>query len=171
MGKFLKSSWKEVGKVLHYTEFGISHTEVPGEVALCIYISGCQNRCMECHYPELQRTDYGELVSEYFEQILDLYHEYTTCVCFMGEGEESEIVRRELLACVQESHNRGYTCCLYSGRDVEIEEWMKVFDYVKIGSYQKDRGALCERTTNQQMWKRMNNGSYEDITYQFWNED
>ena len=160
-----------MGKVLHYTEFGISHTEVPSEVALCIYISGCQNRCIECHYPELQQTDYGELMSEYFEQILDLYHEYTTCVCFMGEGEQSEIVRRELLAYVQESHNRGYTCCLYSGRDVEIEEWMKDFDYVKIGSYQKDKGALCERTTNQHMWKRMNNGSYEDITYQFWNED
>ena len=92
-------------------------------------------------------------------------------MCFMGEGEQSEIVRRELLAYVQESHNRGYTCCLYSGRDVEIEEWMKVFDYVKIGSYQKDKGALCERTTNQHMWKRMNNGSYEDITYQFWNVD
>lgn len=38
MGKFLKSSWKEVGKVLHYTEFGISHTEVAGEEALLITI-------------------------------------------------------------------------------------------------------------------------------------
>ena len=38
MGKFLKSSWKEVGKVLHYTEFGISHAEVPGEVAPLITI-------------------------------------------------------------------------------------------------------------------------------------
>lgn len=59
-------------------------------------------------------------MSEYFGQILELYHEYTICVCFMGEGEDSKSRKRELLAYVRESHNRGYRCCLYSGRDVEI---------------------------------------------------
>lgn len=156
--------------MLHYTEFCISHMEVPNEVALCIYISGCKNKCPECHYPELQRPDYGELVSEYFKQILDLYHEYTTCVCFMGEGEESEDSRKELLSYVKECHKRGYRCCLYSGRDVELEEWMRDFDYIKLGSYQKDRGALSEMTTNQRMWMRTRQGSFEDITYLFWDE-
>ncbi len=29
--------------------------------------------------------------------ILDLYHEYTTCVCFMGEGDGSETSKAEIL--------------------------------------------------------------------------
>lgn len=87
----------------------------------------------------------------------------------MGEGEESENSRRELLAYVKESHSRGYKCCLYSGRDADVEKWMKDFDYIKLGSYQKDRGALSEKTTNQKMWMRTVQGNFEDITYLFWN--
>ena len=31
----------------------------------------------------------------------------------------------------------GKRVCLYSGRDVEPENWMNVFDYIKVGSYQQ----------------------------------
>jgi len=156
--------------VLHYVEFGISHMEVPMETTLCIYISGCQNGCVNCHYPELQNANEGEVLSDYFEQILDLYHEYTTCVCFMGEGDCSANSRTELLQYVREVHNRGYKVCLYSGRDTVIEDWMKSFDYVKLGSYIEEYGPLTNRTTNQKMWKRQTDGSYMDITRLFWED-
>ncbi|MBE5952317.1 MAG: hypothetical protein E7260_12180 [Lachnospiraceae bacterium] len=156
--------------MLHYVEFGISHTEVPTETALCIYISGCQNRCINCHYPELQNVDAGEVLSDYFEQILDLYHEYTTCVCFMGEGDGSANSRLELLQYTEELHNRGYKACLYSGRDTVIEDWMKQFDYVKLGSYKEQFGPLTSRTTNQKILERLSDGSYADITKLFWED-
>lgn len=157
--------------MLHYVEFGISHMEVPYDSALCIYISGCQNRCRECHYPELKNADEGEVLSDYFEQMLDLYHEYTTCVCFMGEGECSTDSRMELLQYVQEAHNRGYKVCLYSGRDTVIEDWMKSFDYVKTGSYIERFGPLTSKTTNQKMWCKLPDGSFTDITELFWEEE
>lgn len=157
--------------MLYYTEFGLSHMEVPGEATLCIYISGCPNKCINCHYVELQRPDYGELLSEYFGQILDLYHEYATCVCFMGEGDGAEESIYEMLGYVQECNNRGYKSCLYSGRDTIIEDWMKVFDYVKLGSYREERGPLISETTNQRMWKRISNNEFEDITCRFWNRE
>lgn len=155
-------------KVLHYIEFGLTHMEVPGEVTLCIYISGCPNKCANCHYVELQQVDAGELLASYFSQILDLYHEYFSCVCFMGEGDASVDSRNELLSYVQESHKRGYRCCLYSGRDTVIEEWMKQFDYVKLGSYREECGPLTKKTTNQRIWMRKSDNVFEDITYQFW---
>lgn len=60
--------------MLHYVEFGLSHMEVPGETALCIYISGCTNRCVNCHYTDLQQVSFGEMLAIYFEKMLDLYH-------------------------------------------------------------------------------------------------
>lgn len=156
--------------MLHYVEFGLSHMEVPMETALCIYISGCQNRCVNCHYPELQNANEGEILSDYFEQILDLYHEYTTCVCFMGEGDCSADSRMELLQYIRDVHSRGYKACLYSGRDTVIEDWMKPFDYVKLGSYKEEFGPLTNRTTNQKMWERLLDGSYTDITKLFWQD-
>ena len=126
--------------MLHYVEFGLSHMEVPGEAAICIYISGCPHKCVKCHYKELQQVDSGEMLAIYFGQILDLYHEYATCVCFMGEGDSSKESRYEMLGYVQKCNERGYRTCLYSGRDTVIEEWMNQFDYVKLGSYCEECG-------------------------------
>lgn len=153
--------------MLYYTEFGLSHMEVPGETSLCIYISGCPNRCINCHYRELQQVDFGEMLTAYFEQILDLYHEYITCVCFMGEGDGSESSREEMLRYVQISNARGYKTCIYSGRDTIIEEWMQKLDYVKLGSYREKFGPLTSETTNQRMWMK-EAGRYIDITGKFW---
>lgn len=153
--------------MLRYIEFGITHMEVPSETTLCIYLSGCPHRCKDCHYPELQQADSGEVLSESFEMILDLYHEFTTCVCFMGEGDGSATSKAEMLRYVNNCHERGYKCCLYSGRDTIIEEWMQKFDYVKLGSYQAECGPLTSVTTNQKMLMKTQ-GKYEDITNRFW---
>ena len=64
---------KRGGNMLHYTEAGLSHNEVPDETSLCIYISGCVNRCKECHYPELQDSDYGDLLYKYIKSLIQLY--------------------------------------------------------------------------------------------------
>ncbi|MFV0341731.1 MAG: 4Fe-4S cluster-binding domain-containing protein [Anaerocolumna sp.] len=141
--------------------------EVPDETALCIYISGCLNKCKECHYPELQSPDSGELLSVYFESMLDLYHEYITCVCFLGEGDLSSGSRGELIEYLEQSHFKGYKCCLYSGRDIEIEKWMRCFEYIKLGSYKSELGSLSSISTNQRMFKRQDSGEFIDITYRF----
>lgn len=153
--------------MLRYAECAVSTVEVPNEVSLCIYISGCQNQCLDCHYPELQQWDYGDMLSDFFLDILDAYQSLITCVCFMGEGDLSVESRNELVSYAEEVKKRKLSAALYSGRDVAVEEWMKCFYYVKLGRFIPERGALIDRTTNQRLYKLCKK-KYVDITEFFW---
>ena len=152
--------------MLFYTEICLSHLEVPGEHNLCIYISGCQNNCADCHYPELRRNYYGDILKLNYTDILDLYSSQATCVCFMGEGKCGEQEKEEFKKYCSIAHSRNLKTCLYSGRDVSVEVWMQCFDYIKLGSYKAELGALDNLNTNQRMYQRKTEG-YEDITYKF----
>ena len=153
--------------MLKYTEVALSHREVPNEIALCIYLSGCLNRCPDCHYPELQRSDYGDFLSAYYADIIDLYLRQATCVCFLGEGSCGVEEREELQRYAAYAKTKGLKTCLYSGRDVDIEHWMYCFDYVKVGSYQPLLGPLDYPSTNQRMFHK-EAGAFKDITSVFW---
>ncbi len=153
--------------MLYYAEFGLSHREVPKEESICIYISGCQNRCKNCHYPELQRPNYGYLLCENYRDMIDLYWKAASCVCFLGEGKGTRSERGELTAYSSYAHAKGLKTCLYSGRDTVVEDWMETFDYVKVGGYQPEQGPLSSPQTNQRMYRRSRYG-YVDITREFW---
>lgn len=153
--------------MLKYTEIALSHLEVPNETALCIYLSGCLHRCEHCHYPELQLPDYGDDLSAHYAEIIDLYLSQATCVCFLGEGKCGSEEKDEFGNFVSCAQAKGLKTCLYSGRDVEIEPWMQVFDYLKLGSYQPSRGPLSCLSTNQRMFRK-NGDAFLDITSLFW---
>lgn len=153
--------------MLFYTEVCLSHLEVYGERCLCIYISGCQNNCTGCHYPELKRNYFGDILKINFTDILDLYMKQASCVCFLGEGKCGEQEKKEFQKYCNIAHSRKFRTCLYSGRDIEIEDWMYCFDYIKLGSYKNEFGALDSPTTNQKMYMKID-GIYKDITFKFW---
>ena len=153
--------------MLRYTEVCLSGLEVPGEVSICIYISGCCQRCFNCHYPLLQSMDYGEKLADYYNDIIAIYRSQATCVCFLGEGKNTEKEHQELLSMVRYANEQGLKTCLYSGRDTDVEPWMCAFDYVKLGSYIEARGALGSENTNQVMLSRSSDGAFADITYKF----
>lgn len=154
--------------MLHYTEIALSHREIPGENSLCIYISGCPNQCVNCHYPELQQADCGDLLSESYQNIVELYIRQASCVCFMGEGAGGYSEQRELTKYALYARSKGLKTCLYSGRDSVLEPWMEIFDYVKLGSYQEEYGALDSPATNQRMYRR-EGSNFVDMTSVFWN--
>lgn len=58
---------------IYYTEVDLSPYEVPNEQSLCIYISGCQQICQNCHYPDLRKTNYGE-------PLIDLKENCWSCI-------------------------------------------------------------------------------------------
>ncbi len=154
------------GVMLLYATSGISELEIPNKKSLVIYISECKNNCKNCHTPYLHEK-YGDSLKENFNLLLNLYFNYLDVVCFMGEGKNTKEEKEELKYYCNIIHDLGKESALYSGRDVDIEEWMNCFDYVKVGSYQENKGSLSNRNTNQKLYKKENN-KYKDITYLFW---
>ena len=155
--------------MLYFTEAGVSSLEVPSEISLCIYISGCQNHCYHCQCPELQLPDYGEPLGKNGFILIAAYSPQITCVCFLGEGRNTQTEHEEFDGYVAYSHSLKLKACLYSGRDILPEGWMTEFDYIKVGSYQENQGPLTSPTTNQRLYKKQF-GQYEDITPRFWNK-
>jgi len=154
--------------MLYYTETGISYLEIPGEISLCVYISGCQNNCKNCHYPNLKIYNYGYVLKDNINFLVSAYLSKITCICFLGEGNGSIAERTEFFNHVEFAHNLNLKTALYSGRDIFPEDWMKIFDYVKVGSYQENLGDLFCRTTNQKLYQNLS-GEFKDITKIFWN--
>lgn len=153
--------------MLYYLEAGISPYEVPNETSLVVYISGCKNNCPYCHYSDLQKTDYGSILMHHYKELITIYQHYITCVCFLGEGDNDIHSRNEFSIICQYIKSKHLKACLYSGRDCGIEKWMYCFDYIKLGNYKENRGPLTSESTNQKLYKRVED-SYIDITYNFW---
>ncbi len=151
---------------MYYNNVGVSELEIPLEKSLVIYISQCTNNCLNCHTPYMKEK-YGDSLNKYFREIYLVYKNYITCVCFMGEGLNNQKTKEEFKKYCDIIHNDHKLTALYSGRDCLIEDWMEIFDYVKIGSYKEKYGPLTKKTTNQRLYKKINN-QYKDITYLFW---
>lgn len=155
--------------MLKFYDYKVTNSlEVPGEVCLCYHLSECQNRCVGCFSPELWESSDINL-SDVYTDILLAYSKRITCVCFLGEGMNTEYEHTEFIYLCQEIHSLGFNTCLYCGRDCNIEDWMYCFDYIKIGSYKQSLGDLSERTTNQRLYRKTKY-DYEDITYLFWED-
>lgn len=155
--------------MLLYASAGISELEIPGKRSLVIYISNCQNSCKNCHTSFLQKS-YGDLLNDSFSFLFELYYHYFDVVCFMGEGKNTEEEHIEFKKYCDLIHSNHKQVALYSGRDCTIEEWMNLFDYIKIGSYQQDLGPLTSSKTNQRLYQKVNQ-KYVNITNCFWEED
>ena len=151
---------------MYYAGVGISELEIPNQKSLVIYISECQNKCTGCHTPYLHQR-YGDLLKENFEDIFNLYYNYFDVLCIMGEGKCTKEVQEEIQYYCNYSHNHNKQFALYSGRDCEIEDWMKDFDFIKVGAYKEEYGPLTIATTNQILYKKENN-SFINITAKFW---
>ncbi len=153
--------------MLRYIETGVSNVEIPHEKSLCIYISGCQNHCPNCHYHELKLDNYGNILKDNIFSLLTAYLPQITCLCFLGEGNNSVIEHIEFFNHVKFARSLHLKTAIYSGRDIFPEEWMKIFDYVKVGSYRENVGDLFCRTTNQKLYLNQR-VHFKDITSLFW---
>lgn len=155
--------------MLKFYDYNVTNSwEVPDEVCLNFHLAECLNRCPGCFSPELQNSTDTNL-TEVYEDLLLAYSNRITCVCFLGEGKNTDYEHIEFETMCKKIHSYGFKTCLYCGRNCRIEEWMRCFDYIKIGSYKQELGDLSKKTTNQRLYKKENNG-YIDITYLFWEE-
>ncbi len=162
-----------MNRPLKYQGRAICFQEVPDEIALTFNIADCPHRCDGCHSASLWTYEGRDLYAEY-ERVLSrtVLIGGVTCVCFMG----GEWRPRELILYCRLAHRNGLRTCLYTGADhlsMISDELLRHLDYIKFGSWQKDRGPLSDKNTNQRMFKLRDNENRPavvDITCKFQKE-
>lgn len=156
--------------MLKYVDAKVVFAEVPDEVTLAINISNCPCQCKGCHSSYLAQ-DIGEpLDLQHLTDLIDA-SKGITCVCLMGgDANPSEI---DDIAQDIKEYYPNLKVGWYSGRDYISEDIdLENFDYIKYGHYDKDKGPLNSKTTNQIMLEIdviQNRVFKKDITSKFQN--
>lgn len=137
--------------------------EINEEVSLGINISMCPHRCPGCHSAYLQ-TDIGdELTIDILNDLIERHHGIT-CVVFLGGDGDKETLKK-FGAFVK---SKDLKSAWYSGdSELDLNEYGKYFDYIKVGPYIESLGPLNVKTTNQKLYQ-ISNGVAKDITHTFW---
>lgn len=153
--------------MLKYVNTGVVFQEIPDETTLAINISGCPCRCPGCHSQYLW-DDVGEpLTQSVLDDFVVQYGADITCLAFMG-GDADPLEVNRLARYVHERWPQ-LRVAWYSGRlRVPSAVRKQDFDYIKIGPYIRHLGPLKQPTTNQRLYRRRPDGTFEDITSRFW---
>ena len=155
--------------MLKYVDTLVGFAEIPNEISLCINISNCPCHCIECHSSYLAEDIGKPLDLQHLTDLIDS-NKGISCVCLMGgDANPSEI---DDIAQNIKQYYPNLKVGWYSGRDYISEDVdLENFDFVKYGHYDKDKGPLNSKTTNQVMLeiKVINNRIFKkDITSKFW---
>lgn len=134
--------------------------EIPDRVSLAVDISNCRGNCIGCHSPFLKKDIGQELTPEVIDRLVaDNFG--VNCFLFLGEGRDPET----LLDLASHVRSKGLLAAVYSGREEVEEIFWDYFDYIKLGPYRPECGPLNSPTTNQRLYRRTEEGKWEDITY------
>ena len=151
--------------MLKYVDTKIVFQEIPDEITLAINISGCPCNCRGCHSSYLAE-DIGEpLDLQHLTNLIDT-NKGITCVCIMGgDANPSEVddIAQDIKEYYPELKVGWYSGRQELNKDIDIDN----FDYIKLGPYMKDKGALDNVNTNQRFYKVVND-ELIDITSVFW---
>jgi anaerobic ribonucleoside-triphosphate reductase activating protein len=146
---------------LRYACHTVGTLEVPDEISLVYTISGCPLRCPGCHSSDLRNPMTGmELNRETFRITLARYRGLATCVCFLG----GEWMADALIQLLRDARERGFSTCLYTGRDTVEDTIALHLDYLKLGPYRAELGGLDRPTTNQRF---LDLRTGQDLTHRF----
>lgn len=149
--------------MIKFTDYDIVFQEIPDHVTLAINLSGCPNRCVGCHTPELMADIGQELTEAVLDELMARYRAAITCVCFMGGDGDPE--RIEQLA--RWVRSKGVAVGWYSGKPTLPERFgIDSLDYLKLGPYVQALGGLTSPRTNQRFY-RIEHRKLIDVTSLF----
>lgn len=157
---------------LPIVSMGITFKELPGHVSLFLEFGRCEQNCKGCHSPHLRDKTIPLIpmnkLIEHIQNILTRAKGDIDSILFMG-GTTNGLTLQELKEVTAHIHlETKLPIGIYSGSDVyqlnDFATFVPFIKWVKIGSYQADKGGLDSPTTNQRLYEFKGN-SYQDITY------
>ena len=153
--------------MLKYVNTDIVFQEIPDEVTLAVNISNCPCHCPGCHSHYLWEDIGLPLTTNALDDFVIEYGNDITCIAFMGgDGDPKGI--NQLAQYIHEEHPE-FKVAWYSGR-LRIPSFVckTDFDYIKVGPFIRHLGPLNKPTTNQRMFRKNDDDTFEDITERFW---
>lgn len=152
--------------MLKFWSININNRAIPGEISLCIELTGCPFNCKGCKTPYLREDKGTYLTKELLEELVKA-HKSVSAVCFLG-GDINPYILNKMASYVRKI-SPELKIGWYSGDDsISVFTEYKNFDYIKLGSYNKNRGDLNSVTTNQRFYKVEPGGVLRNMTRQFW---
>ena len=150
--------------MLKCCSYDIVCQEIPDEITLAVNISGCPNRCPGCHSPWLWEDEGEFLTEELLSGLMDRYSSAVTCFCFMGgDADPMEVERMSRWLRGTYPHLKT---AWYSGRESLPEGFdLNVLDFLKLGPYKAELGALKSPSTNQALYRVMPYCTLEKIHF------
>lgn len=149
---------------------GITMNEIPGKVAVYFEIGQCNARCEGCHSKHLwEECKQKTSVQTMMDIVKDAKANGADAVVLMG-GTTNGIPFDDLLLTINYLSTL-LPVGLYSGSD-SIRQALELINmsflrWLKIGSYQEQRGGLGSPRTNQMFFEIQDDGSVIDKTAEF----
>ena len=152
---------------MKYANTDVVFQEIPDEVTLAINITNCPCHCPGCHSKYLWEDTGLPLNTDALDDFIDQYGRNITCIAFMGGDCDPKGVNM-LAQYIHEEHPE-FKVAWYSGR-LRVPSFINKtdFDYIKVGPFIRHLGPLNKPTTNQRFYRKLDNGTFEDITSRFW---
>lgn len=148
--------------MLKCCSYDIVCQEIPDEITLAVNISGCPNRCPGCHSPWLWEDEGEWLTEEMLSMLMDRYSSAVTCFCFMG-GDADPVEVERLARWIRNTYPHIKTAW-YSGKESLPGGFdVTVLDFLKLGPYKQELGALKSATTNQALYRVMTDSTLQKI--------
>lgn len=133
---------------MNYLTKQIVFREIPDEISLSYLITGCPLRCAGCHSADSWNPGVGRsLTAEHFLSDLKFYQGWITCVLFLGGEWYPDALKDRL----QMAQALGLKTALYTGLNQVDNAILAHLNFLKTGSYQKDRGGLGQPNSNQKL--------------------
>ena len=152
---------------MKYVNTDVVFQEIPDEVTLAINISNCPCHCPGCHSHYLWDDVGLPLDAGAIDEFVSKFGPDITCLAMMGGDADPKAVN--MLAQYIHEEYPQLKVAWYSGRlRIPSVVCKTDFDYIKVGPYIRHLGPLSQPTTNQRMYRRSDDDTFEDITYRFW---
>ncbi len=138
--------------VLYISSISTGFIEIPGQISLNIYASGCYKRCISCHNKSLwEFRTLHVLNRDNYISILK-HHPMASWVCFLGGDAVYQPKGLDLIA--ELSKKAGKRVCLYTGcYFLELSGLYKDnIDLIIDGPYIETKGPINLEETNQKCY-------------------
>lgn len=155
----------------------VSLNEIPNHIAVAVELGNCKQKCHGCHSEwlsiPLPKKSWMELETLMY-QINKQVKRGADAIVLMG-GTHNGVSTAELIEAINIlSHYAPIG--LYSGLPEKAEVHKRLMSadvklsWLKVGNYDAKCGDLTSPNTNQHFYQKNGKGTWEDITFLFWDE-